>query len=263
MTDIKDLLGKAIGDEPPIGIDRDEVFRAGRQRVRRRRAFAAGGAVAAVVVAAMGAAMLTNFISLDPEPTPPAVGDSQHAPPGPELPLPTSESQKPPTGVQLTRLHAEQLTDQLFNSGFVSSIEVVPWSEPGHGDETPGFRVKGGAYVYQSDLALPDGEGVLQVVVDFVAPGVKTSCGDITGPHDSCVEVSYNGVVTAQATSKAAGERRNMVAAVLPDGTRVFAMVSNFSKRFADSGKKPSGEAPVLDMDTLTRLILKSGFSVF
>lgn len=263
MTDIKDLLGKAIGDEPPFDLDRDEIFRAGRQRVRRRRTLAAGGVVAAVVVAAVGAATLTNFVSLDPDPVPPAVGDSRHAPPGPDLPLPTSESQKPPTGVQLTPKQAQRLTGRLFDSGYVSSVDVVPWPVRGHGDDTPGFRVEDGAYLYQSDLAMPHGEGVLQVVVDFVAPGVKTSCGDITGPYDSCVEVPYGEVVTVQATSKAAGERRNMVAAVLPDGTRVSAMVSNFSRRFADGGKEPSGAAPVLDIDKLTKLIVKSGFSVF
>lgn len=260
MTDIKDLLGKAIGDEPPLDIDRDEIFRAGRQRVRRRRSLAASGVVAAVVVAAVGAATLTNFVSVDPDPVPPAVGDSQHAPEGPELPL-TPTSGKPPPGVRLTVEHAKQLTGRLFDSGHVPAGNVVPW--PADGGDRPVFRVENGAYLYQSDLALPEGEGVLQVVVDYVAPGVKTSCGDINGPHDSCVEVPYYGVVTAQATLDAAGERRNLVAAVLRDGTRVFAMVSNFSRRFADAGKEPPGTEPVLDMDRLTKLVVKSGFSVF
>jgi hypothetical protein len=261
MTDIKDLLGKAIGDEPPIGIDRDEVFRAGRQKVRRRRAFAAGGVVAAVVVAAVGAATLTNFISLDPEPTPPAVGDSQHAPPGPGLPVSsTPVSQKPPTGPRLTPQHAEQLTDRLFRSWYVSRDEVVPW----HGDKTPAFRVKDGTYLYQSDLTSRTTEGVLEVTVDFAGPGTKASCGDIWGPYDSCAVVSQEGVAVAQATWKSpAGERRNMAVAVLPDGTRVAAMTSNFSKRFADADKVPSGGEPVLSMEKLTFVMVKSEFSVF
>ncbi|MBB4906485.1 hypothetical protein [Actinophytocola algeriensis] len=262
MTDIKDLLGKAIGDEPPIGIDRDEVFRAGRQRVRRRKALAAGGVVAAVVVAAVGAATLTNFVSLDSEPTPPAVGDSQHAPPGPDLPLPsTPVSQKPPPlGPRLTSQHAEQLTDRLFHSWYVSSTEVVPW----HGDATPGFRVEDGTYRYQSDLTSPNAEGVLQMTVDFVAPGTKASCGDILGPYDSCAVVPKDGVAVAQATWKSpAGERRNLAVTVLPDGTRVTAMTSNFSRRFSDAGKVPSGGEPVLDMEKLTTVMVKSGFSVF
>lgn len=262
MTDIKDLLGKAIGDdEPPLGIDRDEVFRVGRQRVRRRRALAAGGVVTAVVAAAVGAATLTNFVSVTPDPAPPAVGDSQHAPPGPDLPLPsTPVSQKPPRGPQLTPQHAEQLTDRLFHSWYVSSTEVVPW----HGDETPGFRVKHGTYLYESDLTSPTAEGVLRMTVDFAGTGTKASCGDIRGPYDSCAVVSKDGVAVAQATWKSpAGERRNQAVAVLPDGTRVTAMTSNFSRRFSDAGKVPSGGEPVLDMEKLTTVMVKSGFSVF
>jgi len=261
MSDIKDLLGKAIGDEPPLGIDRDEVFRAGRQRVRRRRTLAAGGVVAAVVVAAVGAAMLTNIVEIDPEPLPPAVGDSQHAPQGPELPLPsTPASQKPPTGPQLTPQHAEQLTDALFHSWYVSSTEVVPW----HRDETPGFRVRGGAYLYQSDLTSPKGEGVLEVTVDYVAPGSEASCDDVSGQYDSCAVSSMDGVKVAQATWKGPnGERRNLAVTVLPDGTKVAAMASNFSRRYEDAAKEPTGEEPVLDMEKLTTVIVTSGFSVF
>lgn len=56
--DIKDLLGAAIGDEPPLGIDRDAVFEDGRKRLWRRRAWQSGAVAAAVVVAAVGAATL-------------------------------------------------------------------------------------------------------------------------------------------------------------------------------------------------------------
>ena len=45
--DVKDLLGRALAEEPPLRIDRDEVFRQGRRKLRSRRCFEAGSVVAA------------------------------------------------------------------------------------------------------------------------------------------------------------------------------------------------------------------------
>lgn len=264
MSDeIKELLGRAIGAEPPLGIDRDEVFRAGRKQARRRRALASGGVVAAVVVAAVGATTLTNFVSVEPEPVPPAVGDSRHAPPGPELPLPPkSEPQRPPeSGVPRSADHAAQLTQLLYESGFVSPDVAMPW--PGRAG-SPGFRVDEGVYLYEADITGPDGEGVLQVTVDVARTGVAASCDDIGGQFDTCEVTKKDGNAVAEATWKSGeGERRNLAVVVLPDGTKVAAMSSNFSRRFADYGKRPTGDQPVLDMAALTTLLVNPGFSVF
>jgi hypothetical protein len=260
MSDIKDLLGKAIGDdEPPLGIDRDEVFRAGRQRVRRRRTIAAGGVVAAVVVAAVGAATLTNFVSLDPEPVPPAVGDSEHAPPGPDLPL-TSTTHRPPDGPDgppLTAAHADELTSRLYGS-FTPATVIGSPGQTGR----PGFRVEDDVYLYESDIADGKGEGVLQVTVGAATPGTEATCADV-GEYDTCKEKLTDGEHIAQATWKGPdGERRNIAVAVLPDGTKVAAMASNFSRRHEDAGKRPAGDDPVLDLEKLSQLIVKSGFRV-
>lgn len=264
MSEIKDLLGKAIGQEPPLGIDRDEVFRAGRQKVRRRRTFAASGVVAAVVVAAVGAATLTNFVEIGPEPLPPAASDSQHAPPGPDLPLPsTPTSEKPVKGrPPLTAEHATQLTYRLLNSGIVSAQMVMPW--PGRNDG-PGFRVVGDLYLFESDLTTGKGEGILQVTVNYANPGSEATCEDIRAEYNSCVTSSTAGMTVARATwnGNGGGEKRNLAVVVLPDGTKVAAMTSNFSMRYQDADKRPEGVPPVLDMEDLTRLIVKTGFSVF
>ena len=261
MTDIKDLLGKAIGDdEPPLGIDRDEVFRVGRQRVRRRRALAAGGVVTAVVAAAVGAATLTNFVSITPDPVPPA--DSRHAPPGPDLPLPSTTQEAPHstrTAPPLTESHAGELTNQLYWSMDVPAEAVIGW--PGVTGR-PGFRVEGDVYLYESDIAGATGEGVLQVTVGAAAPGAKASCEGID-EFDTCRVEMVAGKHVAQATWKnPEGERRNVAVAVLPDGTKVAAMASNHSRRFQDAGKTPHGGEPVLDMSELSKLIVKSGFRV-
>jgi hypothetical protein len=258
MSDIKDLLGKAIGDEPPLSIDRDEVFRAGRQRVRRRRALAAGGVVAAVVVAAVGAATLTNLITPTPEPVPPAMGDSQHAPPGPDLPL-SSTSVPSVGGPAPTAERAGQLTVELHD--YIGRVSVRAW--PGHPDP-PAFRVEGDGYLYESDLTGDRGEGVLQVSVGYAKPGTSASCLDTGSEYQECEVSSDDGLPVALATWKSAdGEKRNLAVVVLPDGTKVAAMSSNFSRLHQDSAKQPSGEQPVLDLDELKVLVAKAGFSVF
>jgi hypothetical protein len=255
MTDIKDLLNRAIGDEPPIGIDRDEVFRAGRRRVRRRKTLGAVGVVTAVVVAAVGAATLTNFVTTPPEPMPPAMGDSQHAPPGPDLPL-TSTTAYPP-GTSLTPARADELTNLLYQSADVTRDVAFAW--PGNGG-TPAFRVANGVYLYEADVRSPKREGVLEVTVGQAAPGAPTTCADIE-ESTVCEVVAIAGQQVARATWKSAtGEHRNLAVVVLPDGTKVAAMSSNLSRRYADMGKHATGDDPVLDLAQLTRLITKSGF---
>lgn len=264
MSDIKDLLGKAIGDdEPPMGIDRDEVFRVGRQRVRRRRAIAAGSAVAAVVIAAVGATVLTNFVG-NQEPVPPAATGEPHAPPGPELPLTPASSDRPPPTTSAPKPlrpgHANELTQSLYASGAVRLPSVNPW--PGQ-SSPPEFRVEDGVYLYEADVVMTDREGKLQVTVGPANPGSIATCADIGEEYDTCATVTDYGPPVAQATWKdRTGEQRNVVVTVLPGGTKVAAVATNYSRRLEDASKAPDGRAPVLDIDTLSKLIVKSGFRV-
>lgn len=252
MTDIKDLLGKAFDDEePPLGIDRDEVFRAGRQKVRRRHRLAAGGVVAAVVVAVVGAAVLTDFVDIKPDELPPAA-EAPPAPPGPELPL-TPES-TPAGAPPFTTERAGELTVKLRD--FIGRGSAVEW--PGESD--PRFHVEGPSYQYASDVVMTDGsEGALQVSVSYVPPGTSVACVE----NADCVVTDTKGNLVAQTdwTDDRSGERRALAAVILADGTKVTAMSTNLSRRMRDDEKQPSGE-PVLDIDALTDLITLARFSV-
>ncbi|GAB1512252.1 hypothetical protein [Actinophytocola sp. KF-1] len=256
MTDIKDLLSTAIGDdEPPIGIDRDEVFRAGRQRVRRRRALAAGGVMAAVVAAVVGATVLTDFVQTPPEEVPAA--EAPPAPPGPDLPLPMSTTViAPPNSEQ----HVAGLTAKLYHSGLLTVDMARPW--PGRSGP-PGFRVENGEYRYEADITRSGRVGRLEVTVAAAPPNSAASCADLGEKYDSCTVAPGYGQPVVQATWKnAEGERRNLVVTVLPGGTKVAALVSNLSRRDADLGKPVSGGTTPLDAGELTTLVTKSGFSV-
>jgi hypothetical protein len=256
MTDIKDLLAKAIGDdEPPVGIDRDEVFRAGRQRVRRRRALAAGGVVAAVVAAVVGAAVLTDFVEVRPDDVPAA--GAPPAPPGPELPLPLTTTAAPRA---LTDEHANDLTQKLYKSGLVDIGTARPW--PGQPGPHPRFRAADGEYLYEGDVESKGRKGQLQVTVGF-APSGAASCDNLGEKYDSCAIAPVDGQQVVQATWQGGkGERRNLAVAVLPDGTKVAAVATNLLRSDKDQGKVAAGEVTVLDMAELTKLITKSGFSV-
>jgi hypothetical protein len=252
MTDIKDLLGEAFGDdEPPLGIDRDEVFRAGRQQVRRRHRFAAGSVVAAVVVAILGAAVLTDFVDIKPDELPPAA-EAPPAPPGPRLPLaPTST---PAGAPEFTTARADELTVKLHD--FVGRGSGVEWP----GDTDPRFQVEGPSYQFVSDVVIAGvGEGALQASVSYVAPGTAVTCVE----NRDCALRDTNGNRVAQTvwTDKGTGERRALAAVILADGTKVTAMSSNLSQRMRGQSKKPSGD-PVLDIDVLTDLITLARFSV-
>jgi hypothetical protein len=252
MTDVKDLLGRAFDDdEPPLGIDRDGVFRAGRQQVRRRHRLAAGGVVAAVVVAVVGAAVLTDFVEITPDKLPPAA-EAPPAPPGPELPLtPTST---PAGAPPFTAEQARELTVRLH--AFIGRGSAVEW--PGESD--PRFQVEGPSYQYASDVVLTDGgEGALQVSVSYVPPGTSVACVE----NGDCVLTDTKGNMVAQTewTDKGSRERRALAAVILADGTKVTAMSTNLSRRMRDDAKQPSGE-PVLGIGALTDLITQARLSV-
>lgn len=250
MTDIKNLLGKAFDDEePPLGIDRDEVFRAGRQKVRRRHRLASGGVVAAVVVAVVGAAVLTDFVDIKPDELPPAA-EAPPAPPGPVLPL--SPTSTPAGAPPFTTGRAADLTANL--RGFIGS--AVEWL----GNANPTFHVEGPSYQFVSDVVMTNrGEGALQVSVSYVAPGTAVTCVD----NSDCELRETKGNLVAQTvwTDKGNDERRALAAVILADGTKVTAMSTNLSQRMREDDKEPSGE-PVLDIDVLTDLITQAGFSV-
>ncbi|SDI62996.1 hypothetical protein SAMN05192558_106205 [Actinokineospora alba] len=89
--DVRDLLGRALDGEPPLGIDRDKVFAEGRARLRRRRSIAISGVATAVVAAALGTTALAGGLLSQP------AGDVSPAasPSGPVPPLNPSTTQSP------------------------------------------------------------------------------------------------------------------------------------------------------------------------
>lgn len=261
--DIRDLLGRAFGEEPPLGIDRDEVLASGRKRLRRRRFFEAGGVVALVVVAAVGAATLTRLV--DPvEELPPAASDTLNAPPGPELPV----TAPPPPSAQTTRspvsVHVPQseqgLTVLLYSTGVVT--EKDSQSLPGRTGH-PAFRQTGDSYVFEADVQRAKARGYVQVAVDFVSGGV-VACDGAPRPYGGC-EIT---MVAAERVSLSryndeSGERRTRAEVVSSGGVRIVASASNITVRDRDAKLALSPDSPpVLSDSELCTLVTKVGQSV-
>jgi hypothetical protein len=259
--DIKDLLSRALGDhEPPLRIDRDEVFRTGRKRLRRRRVFEAGGAVAAVVVAAVGASLLTGLVGDEENHLPPAASSSDVAPPGPGLPLtpsvPTTRSSTPYPLV--TEAHAAILTDNLYNSGLIKDVDLLAVS----GFEgKPKFVTSYGSYVLNADVARAGLEGGLNITVEIQTEDVPVNCGDMPQPGDCAVNLAH-GVGVAVSNWTAGKVTRRSVRTILSDGSKVTAVATNHSNQQLVNGKSPNNPKPPLSEDDLVKLVLECGLRV-
>jgi hypothetical protein len=258
--DVKELLGKAFGQEPPLGIDRDEVLREGRKRLRRRRYFASGGVVAAVVVAAVGAATLTNLAgSSAPERMPPAGSSTmqttpsaptQQSPPKSEVPPP--ESTRPPKPP--SQAWANELTVLLHKSGHVPEALARPVG----GGKKAKFWLVGDKYVYKADIIGPKGDGYVEVTVEY-APGRVSDCKLMTA-YGECSVRTKNGVdVLVGRQWKDTGETTTYTQAVLPDGSMVTATSSNLTSVAMKAGRSPNTPIPVLDDEALCDILVKSG----
>ena len=264
--DIKDLLGRALGgQEPPLRLDRDEVFRVGRKRLRRRRALEAGGVVAAVVVVVVGATTLTGL----------GDGDSQRLLPAatstatvtttqgkPELPVSTTVHGPPSAPVSqgpITSEHADVLTDKLYNSAVLHSRDLTT---PGPAGK-PEFVVRGGTYLFEADVTFAGMEGALQVTVESGPLDRSVTCEDMSYPGDCEVRLRPDYKAPVATSDWATGKVvRREVRTLLPDGTKVMALVTNQSSRQLADNPPSMSPNPPLSLDDLVELVLNCGLRV-
>lgn len=257
--DVKELLGKAFGEEPPLGIDRDEVLRKGRKRLRRRRFLEAGSVVALVVVVAVGASTLTNIAGSGQDEhhrLPPAASRSDHAPPGPDLPVPstpvstTFEVPPDPESAE------QQLTAVLYTTGLIDLRRVA--QVPGKTGQ-PQFTLKDNLYTYEADYnRTPTRRGHVRVEVDLT-PTVLVPCDDLTSNTDECETRVVNGTSVTVNRYSDNNERSARATAVFADHVRVTAWATNLSYTDRELHRKPKSDTPILSEEELCLLVTKVG----
>lgn len=261
--DVKALLARAMGDEPPLRIDREEVLQQGRKRLRRKRVIDVGSVVAAVVIAVVGATTLTNLADSEPDRMPPAASSTQPAPPGPQLPLTTTTITEAATSaptegpsVTLSETSAPRLTALLYATGLVSESDARSTSGR---PATPEFLAAKDQYIYEADIVRQDEQGYLRVIVGYtsdIAPGCAAVVVDGT-----CSIASTDGVqVTLIHTENPLGQRQTMASAKFHSGIQVAVTVSNATFQETKDGKRPLNKLPFLTDDQVCFLTTKVGF---
>jgi hypothetical protein len=246
-ADVKALLGRALAGEPPLTLDRDEVFRQGRRRLHTRRLVSSGGVVAGVVAAAVGAVLLTGPVTEEPpERALPPAASTTDSPvrTGPSLPLspPRSPSNRPP----MSEEHARALGGVLVDSGLLGKDAKLT---------VPEFYTGDVSYDLQTDVITSAEEGELTVSVAAAPSGAATDCAAVDD-NAGCEIHTVDGTRVAVGTWKDydTGEKRILVYAIRADGTSITASASNLSVRQSTDGKPPYGRTPVVDKDTLAKI---------
>jgi hypothetical protein len=256
-SDIRELLGRAVGDEPPMRIDRGEVFRQGRKRLRRRRMLEAGGVVAGVVAIAVGAITLTGPRG-DRHDVPAA--DQPEPPPSLLVtPEPTAVSSFGDTPLATTEQHALDMT--------VALTEFLPEEmalEPMPGSDDSGFLAIDGVYQLAADVVGSDAEGSLHIAVAPAKTDDQTDCVMFVEDYQECQLLGTDTGPVAVATEKFAnGEQRYVAFVSRADGTTVNAVITNLSERQRESGEWPSMEPPLLSQQAFAQLATLSGLTYY
>ena len=265
--DIKSLLGRALVGEPPLRIDRDEVFRQGRRKLRARRRLEAGGAVAGVVVAVVAAVLVSGLVG-DDEPdhnVPPAASRTvTTTPPPPSAGMPSSAlttTESPPSMPSAEPVSAQTLT-AAFKAANLLPAGLQPTSAR--------FALVGSAYELRADLIGSGREGSLYVTVEGRLPGsspdvaafpdVAAGCSDVRPHYTGCQASILDGVsvIVAGFTNYDTGEKLRMAFAIHADGTAVTAIAANVSDRQRAVGKPPAGP-PIVSDEVLSRIVVEPG----
>jgi hypothetical protein len=256
-NDVKALLGRALSGEPPLTLDRDEVFRQGRRKLRIRRMFSTGGAIGGAVVAVVGAVMLTGLIADEPAPeeTPPAASPTAlPAPPGPTLPLSTTEVAPTRLSAPPSQHHANTLTADFFARNDALPDTAQTFRPDG---KTARFTVAKDTYELRVDVRLPDAEGALTVSIGAADPKRVAGCGDLPDAKYGCTVRAARGIHVAVGTWKdyGTGEKRYIAFAVHPDGTSVTAIATNLPDAKRKGGLRPTDRTPVFGQDVMAKLV--------
>lgn len=264
-VEVRRWLDLAVDGEPPLGIDRDTVLRAGRRQVRRRRLFASAG-VAAAVVAVIGGVVAGQTLLSGPGPgieqltaAAPVSTVGSTAPVGPELPV-TSAPVTAPTSAPVTTSgklvqaftyeRAVHLSEVFASSGL---LPVDVKAVPADADAAPlAFRIQPDGYLAEATLIGARGEGSLAIRLSTI--GVPRACAEPDCGYSlirgmtvaSRIDKSGSGLVVRTAwVRRADGSEVSVVSSNRPDGTGMV-----------------SPNLPPLGLDLLVSIVTLPGLTV-
>jgi hypothetical protein len=224
-TDVKRWLDSALAGEPPMALDRTEVVREGRRRLRRRRALEATGVAVAVVVTVLGTVLVSGQIGPQPS-LPPGTRLSNEAPAQATTTSPaTSTSPVPPTPDSTPHSappstppgedpRAVRLTDVLDRSRMLADVDLAPVRAQ---SGPPRFLREESGYMFQADVTGPE-SGYLTVTIEGTeATGVDCDLMEKAGLI-GCENQTLNDVDLAVGRYLFENQSRLRVIALRPEG---------------------------------------------
>jgi hypothetical protein len=259
--DIRRLLRGAFGPEPPMRLDRAEVFRRGRRAVRLRRITASGGVAATVVAVAVGVALLPGLGKPVPNP---AHGSDTAVPTSTQ---PTTFTLPPVPRGRMPRTddkRAAELTEVLARSGvFPAGLEIVPLGRT----DVPMLRFQhdGLGYFMIKDVRDRHGLGGFDLRVGFPSDAPARRCDVVEEGQLSCQEDREPGAWMWVRTFQAPhGTVAYHVSAVRDDGTRVTVASSAVPHSTTGvRGWRPGRLVPPVSVGVLMQIAALPGLSYF
>lgn len=294
MSEIRDILGKALPEKPPpISIDRDSVISAGRRaRTRRNWAVSASAAAGVLVVAAgvagglswaagtrtglpseVGAQSPTSSnLAASPTPTTaPTPSSSPSLTATPSIPPGTPGAYRSDNARDMNVPLTQALRNAVAEVAPTLALEVAKnaWA----GQDLNPFEVVGSQAGYKVFAELRDSEGVGYFFAylskeDAAAAReqVLAGCGEST-PGMACSTESFpTGEAVLIRQGKPNGLRKTvyMVTVAKPNGTLIDAMVENYSHNDQPRAGNPNPQRPTppLTVEQLTTILLKPGVTL-
>jgi hypothetical protein len=261
--DMRRWLDSALSGEPPLSIDRAEILRQGRRKLRNRKLFQAGGAMAGAVVVVVGAVLVGGLVTKNTT-VPPAAEQTRSTPLTQDSPTsrttsPTPSSTlltaSPSTTVKLPRPDTDEAASRL--TSVVTQTGVLPSGfvlEPVTGARSPSFsRTRASAYEMRADLYTSDGSGLLWLTVerDYNRP----SCEDILASAVRCeVREEYDIPMAIGTEQLSGGEVRMVVRAARPEGCLVTVTASNLTSVELKASQPAKPSSPPLTESTMIKL---------
>lgn len=272
MTDIKETLGNAFGDEPPLRIDRAAIVRSGKRKLMVRNAGTGMAVIAAVAVISvptllggrgggigMGGAssssapplttVTTTTVTTTTEsptnqpPTSAVTSAPDH--PGRETSKPV-DTDKPAPPKPVTDARAAELTALLASSGVLPEAEYTPIPAG-----RLGMRVTSdeSGYELAADMTTATGSGQLRLLLSTYE---VINCAELPPtPGVMCEQRDFEGervVVQDYSPVGVGGDYRLAVQYELADGTAFMAAVAG-----------PRGSNPPLTWQQLAKIATLPG----
>lgn len=247
--EVRDMIGKALDGEPPVGLDYETVLGEGRRRRTRRHLGIVAGAVLGVVAVA-GTAVTVNQLTASPANAPAGrPTTTTTSPTAPHPPL--------PAGCRIRTAGSEPVSEsELAESGRLTAAFIAfrfPALPAGVSMEPVKPEFCAGTDRWQTTITLSGPKGTRSLIIDVLsrrgqAPG---ECNHLNTHVECKVSTLADGTVLRSTVSPAPNRSAPTLVnldAWRPDGTIV--------RLLETGGEQPAGAAPRILGDNELRTIV-------